>query len=90
MCAESPTPARSPTPTQPLLWRGRRCRLLGSDRPNGKVVFWAETEEEAAYTVRVFLELTQATYNRRIITDAELALPEERREQLRDEINATL
>ncbi len=53
---------------------------------NGRVLFWGDTEEEAAYAARVYLEITHATYNRRVITDAELTLPQERRERIRDEV----
>lgn len=53
---------------------------------SGKVFFWGATEEEAAYAARVYLELIHCTLNHRIITDAELTLPEERREQIRYEV----
>lgn len=38
---------------------------------SGKVLFWADTEEEAAYAVRVYLEATHNTFHKRVITDAD-------------------
>lgn len=53
----------------------------------GRPFFWGATEEEAAFAARVYLELTHCTVNQRIITDAELTLPVERREGIRVEVS---
>ncbi len=57
---------------------------------SGKAFFWGATEEEAAYAALVYLELIHCTLNHRVITDAELALPEERREEIRFEVSEGL
>jgi hypothetical protein len=54
---------------------------------SGRAFFWGATEEEAAYAARVYLKRTHATSNRRLITDAELTLREERREDIILEIS---
>lgn len=64
------------------LWEA--CTL--SDRP----FFWGATEEEAAFAARVYLELTHCTFNHRVIADAELTLPEDRREEIRFEVSEGL
>ncbi len=51
---------------------------------------WGATEEEAAYAARVYLELIHGTLNKRVITDAELTLSEERREEIRHEVSEGL
>ena len=56
----------------------------------GRPFFWGITEEEAAYAARVYLEQTHATINHRVIDDAELSLPVERREEIRVEVNEEL
>ncbi len=57
---------------------------------SGRAFFWGATEEEAAYAARLYLERTHATSNRRLITDAELALTEARREEIRFEVGEGL
>jgi hypothetical protein len=53
---------------------------------SGQAFFWGATEEEAAYAARLYLEQIHATFNRTLITEAELTLPEERREEIRFEV----
>jgi hypothetical protein len=48
----------------------------------GKVLFRADTEEEAADAARAYLELTCATHGRVVIQDVDLTLEEGRREQI--------
>ena len=57
---------------------------------SGKAFFWGVSEEEAAFAARLYLERTHCTFNHRIITDAELELPEERREEIRQEVIGVL
>lgn len=64
------------------LWEARNL--------SGWAFFWGATEEEAAYAARVYLELIHCTLNHRIISDAELTLPEERREEIRFEVGEAL
>jgi hypothetical protein len=87
--SEAPTPELQPQTSQfssvthdGEFWQARSL--------SGKVLCWADTEEEAAFAARVYLELTHNTFNRRVITDAELTLPAERCEQIRDEVIAAL
>jgi hypothetical protein len=96
IAARSPTgPALQAEPTPPSLSEPKTSRYHGvthdgefwqARAANGRVLFWGDTEDEAAYAARVYLEVTHSTLNRRIITDAELTLPQERREQIRDEV----
>ncbi len=57
---------------------------------SGRAFFWGATEEEAAYAVRFYLDLTHATFNNRIINDTEITLSEERREEIEFEISQSL
>ena len=52
----------------------------------GRSLLWGATEEEAAYAARVYLELTHNTFNRRLITDAEPTVSQERTEEIRHEV----
>lgn len=65
--------------TEGELWEARTL--------SGKTFFWGATEEEAAYAARIYLERTHATFNRCMITDAELTLSEDRRKEICFEVD---
>jgi len=77
-------------------WNSRFSRVTRDDdlwearALSGKVFFWGVTEEEAAFGARVYLESIHCSLNHRIITEEELTLSEERREEIRFEVSEGL
>lgn len=82
-----PAPEPKTSPYHGVAYDGEFYQVRAA---NGRVLFWGDTEEEAAYAARVYLEITHSTHNRRVITDSELTLSLERREQIREEVIESL
>ena len=52
----------------------------------GRAFFWGASEQEAAYAARFYLVRNRATFNRNMISDAELTLSERRRLEIESEL----
>ncbi len=91
--ARETTTASNPIPSDgrfSLVGYDAEGELWESHTLSGRAFFWGTTEEEAAYAARLYLEQIHSDFNRCIITDAELILSNERREEIKSEVGTKL